>query len=246
MEKTAEINNGFYDEYGEKWYSAFDDPVALLRAENKVKFPWILNKLRELLPADCKILDVGCGGGLLSNELARQGYRVTGIDLSPGSLHVARKYDVTRSVHYEVGDAYHLPYGDESFDAVTTMDFLEHVDKPAEVIKECSRVLKPNGLLFFHTFNRNPLSHLIIIKFLEWFIKNTPKNMHVINLFIKPQELQDYCKREGLEVHSLIGIRPDFKSIDWGMVRTGIVSENMRFKLTKSTLLSYMGMAKKL
>lgn len=246
MEKTAEINNAFYDEYGEKWYSAFDDPVALLRAENKVKFPWIMNNLREFQSADCKILDVGCGGGLLSNELAKQGYRVTGIDLSPESLRVAKKYDATRNVHYEVADAYHLPFADGCFDAVTSMDFLEHVERPEDVIKECSRVLKPNGLFFFHTFNRNPLSHLVIIKFLEWFIKNTPKNMHVIDLFIKPKEMQEYCRQEGLEMKSMIGLRPEFTSIDWAMIKTGVVSKNMRFRLTKSTLLSYMGMAEKL
>ena len=125
------------------------------------------------------------------------------------------------------------------------MDFLEHVEEPDRVIKEFSRVLKPGGLFFFHTFNRNPLAWLIVIKLLEWFIKNTPKNMHVIRLFIKPKELESYCAKAGMSVLSMIGIRPVLSTIDWQMIRTGVVSKNMAFTLTKGTLLSYMGVAKK-
>lgn len=241
MEKVSAINNAIYDEYGERWYSAYDDPVALLRAENKVKFPWIL----ERLPAHSKILDVGCGGGFLSNELALHGHSVSGVDLSPESLKVAEKFDKTKSVSYQVADAYHLPFADESFDAITAMDFLEHVDDPEKVIGEFSRVLKPGGLFFFHTFNRNPIAHFVVIKLLEWFIKNTPKDMHVINLFIKPSELQKYCETYRMNVLEWTGIRPVISSIDWNMIKTGVVSKNMQFTLTKGTLISYMGVARK-
>jgi 2-polyprenyl-6-hydroxyphenyl methylase/3-demethylubiquinone-9 3-methyltransferase len=241
-----EVNNAIYDEYGERWYTAYDDPVALLRAENKVKFPWILNYLCSNRGERSKILDVGCGGGFLSNELARHGHEVTGVDVSPESLRVAQRHDETGKVRYEVADAYHLPYEDASFDVITAMDFLEHVDKPHTVIAEFSRVLRPGGLFFFHTFNRNLISHLVVIKLLEWFIKNTPKNMHVINLFITPKELSEYCHQSGLEVLSMVGIRPKLSTITWKMIRTGIVSEKMAFTLTKNTGLSYMGVAKKL
>ena len=243
MERNQEVNNSIYEAYGERWYTAYDDPIALLRAENKAKFPWILNKLRTLCDHQGSILDVGCGGGFLSNELARQGYQVTGLDISEESLKVASQHDTTGTVKYQVGDAYKLPYADASFDALTAMDFLEHVNRPDLVIKEFSRVLKPQGLFFFHTFNRNPVSWLVVIKFLEWFIKNTPKHMHVLRLFIKPEELRSYCKGADLEVLAMTGIRPVLSSIDWRMVRTGIVSEGMRFTLTKGTLLSYMGVA---
>lgn len=243
MEATGEIDNSFYDQYGEKWYSAWDDPVALLRCENKVKFPWILEILKSHGLEGSRILDVGCGAGFLTNELALEGYQVTGVDLSPESLRVAKEHDVTGTVKYKVADAFKLPFPDQSFDVLTSMDFLEHVERPDLVIKEFSRVLKPQGLFFFHTFNRNYLSWLVVIKLLEWFIKNTPKNMHVLKLFIKPSELEDYCKEANLSFKSLTGIRPVFSSIDWKMVRSGIVSPDMRFTLTKNTLLSYMGMA---
>lgn len=245
MERTLKINNSFYDDLGDKWYSAYDDPVALLRAENKAMFPWIVNKLRTLCDHKGSILDVGCGGGFLSNELARQGYKVTGVDLSEESLSVARSHDKTHSVKYEVADAYKLPYPDQSFDALTAMDFLEHVEKPQEIIAEFSRVLKPGGLFFFHTFNRNPLSHFVVIKLLEWFIKNTPKNMHVINLFIKPEEVKKYCEKASMEVMAMVGVRPKFSTIDWKMIRTGVVSRKMEFTLTKGTLMSYLGVARK-
>lgn len=240
-----EINNAIYEKYGEKWYTAFDDPIALLRAENKIKVPWILQYLKNHGNNHRRVLDVGCGGGFLSNELALSGLKVTGVDLSPESLKVARAYDQTKSVNYEVADAFHLPYPDESFDILTAMDFLEHVENPAIVIKEFSRVLRPGGFFFFHTFNRNFLSWLIIIKLVEWFIKNTPKNMHVIRLFIKPQELKTYCKEAGMEVKGLTGLRPVLSTINLSMIKTGVVSPDLRFCLTESLLLSFLGVARK-
>ncbi len=244
METDRQIDNSIYETYGDRWYTAYDDPVALLRAENRVKFPWILNKLQAMGHSGQQILDVGCGGGFLSNELARQGYAVTGVDLSPESLRVAKRYDTSGTVRYDVADAYELPYPDRSFDVVTAMDFLEHVDDPARAIREFSRVLAPGGLFFFHTFNRNPLAHLVVIKLLEWFIQNTPKNMHVIELFIKPEELRAYCAQAGMEVMALTGIRPKLSTISWNMLRTGIVCPELEFALTRNLLLSYMGVAK--
>lgn len=243
--ETGKINNSFYDSYGVRWYTAFDDPIALLRAENKVKFPWIIQHLNTHLSTEASVLDVGCGGGFLSNDLARAGLRVTGVDLSKESLKVAEAFDETHSVKYEVADAFHLPYPDGSFDAVTAMDFLEHVEDPGLVIKEFSRVLKPGGLFFFHTFNRSPLTWLVVIKLVEWFVKNTPKNMHVLHLFIKPQELERYCLDSGMKVLAMTGLRPVISFIDLRMLFTKIVPERMCFKLTGSKMISYLGVAMK-
>ena len=242
MEK---VNNDIYNLYGDRWYTAFDDPVALLRAESKTKAPWIIEKLRsnQLVNSDTKILDVGCGAGFLSNELVKLDMQVTGVDLSEESLKVAARHDITGRVTYQAADAYHLPFADHSFDVVTAMDFLEHVENPNEVIKEFSRVLKPKGLFIFHTFNRNPLAHLVIIKMVEWLVKNTPKHMHVINLFITPAELTNYCQNNQLIVESMTGIKPVFSSIPIASIFSGIVPKSLRFELTKSLLLSYMGCA---
>lgn len=242
-----QVNNDVYDTYGERWYFADDDPVALLRAESKTKSPWILKKLEEhgLLNSKTRLLDVGCGGGFLSNELARQGLKVTGVDLSPESIKVAAKFDSTKSVVYQIADAYKLPFSDQSFEVITAMDFLEHVERPQDVIKEFSRVLKPDGLFIFHTFNRNWLAYLVIIKLVEWLVKNTPKNLHILRLFIKPKELQQYCRLESLQTKEMVGIKPVFTTIPIRCLFTGIVPKGLRFELTNSLLLSYIGYAVK-
>ncbi len=242
MEK---VNNEIYNTYGDRWYTAQDDPVALLRAESKTKSPWILEKLKKhgLLDSSTQVLDVGCGAGFLSNELALHHLNVTGVDLSEDSIRVAQKFDSTKSVKYLAADAYNLPFADQSFDVLTAMDFLEHVDQPAKAIQEFSRVLKPGGIFIFHTFNRNFLAYLVIIKLVEWLVKNTPKNMHVLELFIKPSELAQYCKQAHLQTQEMIGIKPQFSTIPLKNVWTGVVPLSLRFELTRSLLLSYMGYA---
>ena len=192
------------------------------------------------------VLDVGCGGGFLSNHLARSGYRVTGLDASRESLVVATRHDATHTVKYEQGDALGLPYADASFDAVCAMDFLEHVEEPERVIEECSRVLRPGGIFFFHTFNRSFLAWLVVIKGVEWFVRNTPRDMHVLRLFIPPRELTAYCWDHGLEVMELHGSKPVvFSTAFFKMLATGVVPPDFRFEFTLSTALAYTGYAER-
>lgn len=245
MAQATKINNEIYEVYGERWYSAYDDPIALLRAENKLKVPWIYERISKLPVRDPKILDVGCGAGFLCNAFAEKGLTVTGLDSSSESLRIASLHDHTARVHYKTGDAYHLPFDDESMDVITCLDFLEHVEKPDLVIKECARVLRPNGLFFFHTFNRNFLSWLLVIKAIEFLVKNTPKDMHVIELFITPKELKQYCLNVGIEVQEIVGLRPKFSTIPLKSYFSGIVPPSLEFTLTSSLMLSYMGMATK-
>lgn len=248
MEKSEEnfIDNSFYNNYGEKWYTADDDPVALLRAESKAMFPWVLENIQEHFPfGDASILDIGCGAGFLSNSLALRDYSVTGVDLSPNSLQVAANHDSTHTVNYKVADAYALPFEKDHFEVVTAMDFLEHVEHPELVVAEVSRVLKPGGIFIFHTFNRNQMSHLIVIKLVEKLIRKTPKHMHNVNLFITPEEMENYCHKYHLEMEHMIGIRPVFSSIPFKNYVQGIVPESMKFKLTHSIMLSYLGVAVK-
>lgn len=239
------VDNSIYDSYGDRWYTAFDDPVALLRAETRTKLPWVEKRAKEQFGPHPKLLDVGCGGGFLSNGLAAQGFTVTGLDIAADSIEVAKRWDKTHTVEYVTGDAYLLPFADASFDVVTSMDFLEHVENPARTIQECARVLKPGGLFFYHTFNRNLLAGLLVIRAVEFFVKNTPRNMHVLHLFLKPGEVKSFCAQNGLEVQEVVGLRPRFSTIPLKSYFTGVVPPSLEFQLTKSTLLSYMGCAKK-
>lgn len=243
------INNDYYHDLSDRWYTADDDPIALLRAEARLRNPWIADNIRRHARAseDTTVLDVGCGAGFLSNHLAAQGFRVTGVDLSENSLKVAQLRDQTGRAEYILADAYQLPFADESFDVVTSTDFLEHVSEPRRVLREISRCLKPGGLFFFHTFNKNKISELLVIKSLEWFVKNTPEHLHIADLFIKPQDLKAWMELENMHLVEIRGVRPVFlqKPI-WRLLTTGTVDPKFRFRWTKSLAVSYTGFAQKM
>lgn len=252
MEKIPEgktpVNNDYYHHLGEDWLTANDDPIALLRSESKLKNPWVLETIKkELGDGPKKVLDIGCGAGFLSNAIALDGHEVNGIDMSEESLKVARKYDSTKTARYQFANAYELPFEDNQFDAVCAMDFLEHVEEPERVVAEASRVLKPNGVFFFHTFSKNILAYFVIIKLVEWFLPKTPKHMHILRLFISPKSLDKMNKLAGLKTIHMMGIRPRFEKISfWKSLLKREVHPDFSFKFTKSTLLSYIGYAKKL
>jgi 2-polyprenyl-6-hydroxyphenyl methylase/3-demethylubiquinone-9 3-methyltransferase len=239
---NGEVNNAWYDSLDQQWYEAQDNPVALLRAEASHRNPWIA----EILGAAPRtVLDVGCGGGFLANYLAARGHRVTGIDTSAEALEVARRFDRTHAVDYRVGDACALDFPDASFDVVCAMDLIEHVTEPERLVAEAGRVLRPGGLFFFHTFNRTWQAHLIVIKGVEWFVKNTPKDLHVIELFRSPEEVAAMCRRAALEPVEVHGSRPRFRWPLWRMLATGKVGDDFRFTFTRSTKLGYTGYARK-
>ena len=146
---APQIDNEIYNRLGDRWYDAWDDPVALLRRESIVKLAW----MKERLPAGrLKILDQGCGAGLVANELASWEHEVTGVDVSESSLQVGRERDKTQSVDYICTDALNTGLEEESYDVIVNFDFLEHVDNPAAAVAEASRLLKPGGHFYFLTF----------------------------------------------------------------------------------------------
>jgi 2-polyprenyl-6-hydroxyphenyl methylase/3-demethylubiquinone-9 3-methyltransferase len=240
------VNNAIYSDLGEHWYASEDSPVALLRAESKLRNPWLAARLSEAFPdRPCRVLDVGCGAGFLSNYLAAKGAAVTGIDTAVDALAVAHEHDSSGRARYLEADALSLPFEDAAFDAVCAMDFLEHVETPGRAIAEASRVLAPGGLFFFHTFNRNLLSWLVIIKGVDWFVRNAPPQMHVLHLFLKPREVRAACLEHGLGAPELIGVRPKLTLPLWKMVLTGHVSPEVAFTFTRPTWLGYTGVARK-
>ncbi|MCM2323786.1 MAG: methyltransferase domain-containing protein, partial [Oligoflexia bacterium] len=175
-----------------------------------------------------------------------EGFKVVAVDSSPASLATARLHDPTGNVRYVEADALALPLADGSFDAAAAMDFLEHVEDPGRVISEASRVLRPGGVFLFHTFNRTFLAWLLAIKGLEWFVRNTPRNLHVLRLFIKPRELRALCARNGLEVAVFRGLMPVLDPWDlFRLLRTGIVPAEFRFRLTRLPWVGYLGYALK-
>lgn len=241
------VNNAIYSELGARWYDADDDPVALLRAESRLRNPWVAAEVERCFGVGPRaVLDIGCGAGFLANDLAARGHRVTGLDAAPDALDVARRHDATHTVTYVEGDALALPFPDASFDVVCAMDFLEHVTDPAAVIAEAARTLAPGGIFFFHTFNRNALAWLVIIKGVEWFVSNTPPDMHVLHLFLKPTEVATYCRQSGMESVKMRGSRPRLGRAFWQMLLTGVVPRDFAFTFTDSTLLAYTGSARRI
>lgn len=240
------INNDYYNHLGQNWYDADNDPIAVLRAEQRVKNPWVDKIVKQRFNSiKLRIADIGCGAGFLTNYLAQRYDDVHGLDASASSLEVARQRDTTNKVQYTSGDAYQLPYDDSSMDVVCAMDFLEHVERPEEVIKECARILRPGGVFFFHTFNRNFLSYLIVIKFMEWFVPNTPKNLHVLHLFIKPKELKKMIEIQNLVTQEITGLGPCF---NWSFIKSILarkVLPGFCFQIGGPTWLGYIGYATK-
>ena len=156
-----------------------------------------------------RVLDVGCGGGLLSEGMATRGAQVTGIDLSEKPLGVARLHllESGRQVDYRMISveslAAEMP---GAFDAVTCLEMLEHVPDPASIIAACAALVRPGGQVFFSTLNRNPKSYLFAVIGAEYVLRMLPRGTHDFARFIKPSELTRWCKQAGLEPAEVTGM----------------------------------------
>lgn len=156
-----------------------------------------------------RVLDVGCGGGILAESMAVKGATVTGIDLSEKALKVAKLHQLESGVqvnyrHVAAEDlAVEMP---DTFDVVTCMEMLEHVPDPGSVMAACARMVKPDGWVFFSTLNRNPKSYLFAIVGAEYILNMLPKGTHDWAKFIKPHELASHARSAGLEPVDLMGM----------------------------------------
>jgi len=156
-----------------------------------------------------RVLDVGCGGGILAEAMAAKGAQVTGIDLAERALKVAQLHaiEVGSGVDYRLVSAEDLAAeAPESFDIVTCMEMLEHVPQPPSVVAACARLAKPGGHVFFSTINRNPKSFLFAIVGAEYVLHLLPKGTHEYARFIRPSELARDCRAAGLAVGDLTGM----------------------------------------
>lgn len=156
-----------------------------------------------------KVLDVGCGGGILSEAMAFRGASVKGIDMGEAPLSVAQLHSLESGVdvQYQQITAEEIAEQEAgSYDVVTCLEMLEHVPSPASVIEACTKLLKPGGHLFLSTINRNPKSYLFAIIGAEHILKMLPKGTHEYKKFIKPSELGNYVRQAGLEIKELTGM----------------------------------------
>ena len=209
------IDNELYDRLAGTWWDE-DENLALLRTGmNPARFGYMCRVLAEELALELRgkrCLDVGCGGGLLAEEFAKLGCRVTGVDLSEGSLETARAHAQQESldIEYTAAPAEDLPFEERSFDFVYCCDVLEHVGSVERAVAEASRVLKAGGPYLYDTINRTRRSRLVIIGLLqEWdSTRCMEPNVHDWDMFIKPRELEATFRQHGLEPRDMIGLAP--------------------------------------
>lgn len=157
-----------------------------------------------------QVIDIGCGGGLLSEGMAALGAKVTGIDLSEKALGIARLhlYESGHSIDYRLIAAEAMAAeAPASFDLVTCLEMLEHVPNPASTIEACASLVKPGGQVFLSTINRNPKAYMLAVVGAEYVLNLLPRGTHDYTRFLKPAELARLCRNAGLEVLEITGLR---------------------------------------
>jgi len=188
-----------------RWWDA-DGPQKALHALNPVRLEYVRERTRL---DDARILDVGCGGGLLSEAMAQRSARVTAIDLVEDLVKVAKLHGLESGVQvdYRVQSVEALAAEQPgSFDAVTCMEMLEHVPDPAAILQACATLLKPGGSLFVSTLNRTPAAFALAIVGAEYVARLLPRGTHQYASFIKPSELGGWLREAGLELQDVTGL----------------------------------------
>ncbi|WP_416885280.1 bifunctional 2-polyprenyl-6-hydroxyphenol methylase/3-demethylubiquinol 3-O-methyltransferase UbiG [Marinospirillum sp.] len=194
-----------FEALASRWWDP-ESEFRPLHAINPLRANWIDQHVQV---AGKKGVDIGCGGGLLTEALAQRGAQMSGIDMGEAPLSVARLHQLESSlqVNYRQMTAEALAAEEpESYDFVTCMEMLEHVPDPAAVIAACARLVKPGGQVFFSTLNRNPKSYLFAIIGAEYLLRLLPKGTHEYTKFIKPSELGQWARQADLEVNELMGM----------------------------------------
>ena len=189
-----------FSDLAHRWWDA-DGEFRPLHQINPLRLAW-MSSLCSLQGKT--VLDVGCGGGILTDSLARSGAQATGIDLSTKVLRIAQLHALdaqTENVQYREISAEAMALEQPGgFDVVTCMEMLEHVPDPASVVQACATLVKPGGWVFFSTLNRNPKSFLLAIVGAEYVLNMLPRGTHEYAKMIRPSELSGFCRQAGLNV----------------------------------------------
>ncbi|MEJ2362333.1 MAG: bifunctional 2-polyprenyl-6-hydroxyphenol methylase/3-demethylubiquinol 3-O-methyltransferase UbiG [Gammaproteobacteria bacterium] len=199
----GEINK--FEALAARWW----DPHSEFKPLHEIN-PLRLNYIdRRVGLQDKNVLDVGCGGGILSESMAQRGAQVTGIDMGEAPLAVARLHlhesgvdvDYQQSTAEDFANAH-----PDQYDVVTCLEMLEHVPDPGSVISACARLVRPGGHVFFSTINRNPKSFMFAIVGAEYLLRLLPRGTHEYNKFIRPSELENWIRDAGLNLRELTGM----------------------------------------
>jgi 2-polyprenyl-6-hydroxyphenyl methylase/3-demethylubiquinone-9 3-methyltransferase len=231
------IDNEYYEAMDELWWDPAG-PAAILHAINRPRVGFYLQQLGDLHGR--RVLDAGCGGGLVARELAAAGAEVVGVDRSLGSLGVARRA-AGGSFHPAQGRLERLPFGDASFDAVVAADVLEHLPDLPTAVAELARVLAPGGSFLFDTVNRTPWSWFTAVFGLEQVLRMVPRGTHDWRLFIRPDELDRLLRTAGLAKVEVTGLAP---RIGPGVVARGLLTRRIdvpSFATGNGRRASYLG-----
>lgn len=195
-----------FSDLAHRWWDP-ESEFKPLHQINPLRLDWIDTNASI---AGKKVVDIGCGGGILAESMAARGAQVTGVDLSDKALGVARLhlFESGQQVDYRHISAEDLAHEcPASFDVVTCMEMLEHVPDPASTIRACATLVKPGGSVFFSTLNRNLKAYLMAVVGAEYVLNLLPRGTHEYAKFIKPSELARYVREAGLDVEEIIGMQ---------------------------------------
>jgi len=200
---SAELNK--FNELAHKWW----DKTSEFKPLHDIN-PLRLDYIDDLVALKGKtVLDVGCGGGILSESMATKGAIVTGIDLGEKALKVAQLHSLESGVHVDYQRVAVEKLAEqqvERFDVVTCLEMLEHVPDPASIVEACAKLVKPDGHVFFSTINHNPKSYLFAVLGAEYILNMLPRGTHDYAKFIKPSELASWVRAAGLSLKSQTGM----------------------------------------
>ena len=222
MENVSQAEIAKFGALANRWWDE-NGPQRPLHELNPARLGYVRDRVTL---RGASVLDVGCGGGLLSEALAREGAQVTALDLSPDLIEIAKLHllESGLKVDYRLQSVESLAESmPGAFDAITCMEMLEHVPDPGSVLTACEKLLKPGGRIFLSTLNRTPAAFAVAIVGAEYIAGLLPKGTHDYKSFIKPSELSGWLRDAGLQIEDVSGLAYDpVRRIAWVNRRTDI------------------------